>query len=89
MAPKIRAACSFVELTGKTASIGSIAETPALVRGEGRHRSRRLAAGLRARGLIVMMKRAAGAHGRISLVEELPLQVAWIVTALAAAAVPH
>jgi carbamate kinase len=34
MAPKIRAACSFVELTGKTASIGSIAETPALVRGE-------------------------------------------------------
>jgi hypothetical protein len=39
--------------------------------------------------LIAMMKRAAAAHGRISLVEELPLQVAWIVTALAAAAVLH
>jgi carbamate kinase len=34
MGPKVRAACSFVERTGKIAAIGSIAETEALVRGE-------------------------------------------------------
>jgi carbamate kinase len=34
MGPKVRAACQFVERTGKRAVIGSIAETPALVRGE-------------------------------------------------------
>jgi carbamate kinase len=34
MAPKVRAACQFVERTGKRAVIGSIADTAALVRGE-------------------------------------------------------
>jgi carbamate kinase len=34
MGPKVRAACSFVEETGGLAAIGSIAETPALLRGE-------------------------------------------------------
>jgi carbamate kinase len=34
MGPKVRAACSFVEETGGTAVIGSIADTPALLRGE-------------------------------------------------------
>jgi carbamate kinase len=34
MGPKVRAACQFVERTGKTAAIGSIHDTAALVRGE-------------------------------------------------------
>jgi carbamate kinase len=34
MGPKVRAACSFVEETGGLAMIGSIADTPALLRGE-------------------------------------------------------
>jgi carbamate kinase len=34
MGPKVRAACAFVERTGKIAAIGSIHETEALVRGE-------------------------------------------------------
>ena len=34
MGPKVRAACQFVERTGKRAAIGSIADTGALVRGE-------------------------------------------------------
>ena len=34
MAPKIRAACSFAELTGRRAGIGSIGEVAAVVRGE-------------------------------------------------------
>jgi carbamate kinase len=34
MGPKVRAACSFVQETGGTAAIGSIADTPALLRGE-------------------------------------------------------
>ena len=34
MGPKVRAACSFVEETGGIAAIGSIADTPALLRGE-------------------------------------------------------
>jgi len=34
MGPKVRAACEFVERTGKRAAIGSIHETAALVRGE-------------------------------------------------------
>ncbi|HEY7149360.1 MAG TPA: carbamate kinase [Gaiellaceae bacterium] len=34
MGPKVRAACSFVEQTGGLAAIGSIADTPALLRGE-------------------------------------------------------
>jgi carbamate kinase len=34
MGPKVRAACSFVEQTGGLAVIGSIADTPALLRGE-------------------------------------------------------
>ena len=34
MGPKVSAACQFVERTGKRAVIGSIADTPALVRGE-------------------------------------------------------
>jgi carbamate kinase len=34
MGPKVKAACSFVEETGGTAVIGSIADTPALLRGE-------------------------------------------------------
>jgi carbamate kinase len=34
MGPKVRAACSFVERTGGVAAPGSIADTPALLRGE-------------------------------------------------------
>jgi carbamate kinase len=34
MGPKVRAACQFVERTGKRAVIGSIVDTPALVRGD-------------------------------------------------------
>jgi carbamate kinase len=34
MGPKVRAACSFVEQTGGFAAIGSISDTPALLRGE-------------------------------------------------------
>ena len=34
MGPKVRAACSFVEETGGLAAIGSIEDTPALIRGE-------------------------------------------------------
>jgi carbamate kinase len=34
MGPKVRAACSFVEETGGIAAIGSIADTPALLRGQ-------------------------------------------------------
>jgi carbamate kinase len=34
MGPKVSAACQFVERTGKRAVIGSITDTPALVRGE-------------------------------------------------------
>jgi carbamate kinase len=34
MRPKVRAACSFVEETGGLAAIGSITDTPALLRGE-------------------------------------------------------
>jgi len=34
MAPKVRAACSFAEETGGLAAIGSIFDTPALLRGE-------------------------------------------------------
>jgi carbamate kinase len=34
MGPKVRAACAFVEQTGRTAAIGSIHETGALIRGE-------------------------------------------------------
>jgi carbamate kinase len=34
MGPKVRAACEFVERTGKIAAIGSIGDTAALVRGE-------------------------------------------------------
>ena len=34
MGPKVRAACSFVEETGGLAVIGSIADTPAMLRGE-------------------------------------------------------
>jgi carbamate kinase len=34
MGPKVRAACSFVEETGGMAVIGSIADTPAMLRGE-------------------------------------------------------
>jgi carbamate kinase len=33
MGPKVEAACSFVEQTGRTAVIGSILDTAALVRG--------------------------------------------------------
>ena len=34
MGPKVKAACAFVERTGKVAAIGSITETAALIRGE-------------------------------------------------------
>jgi carbamate kinase len=34
MGPKVKAACAFVEQTGRVAAIGSITETAALVRGE-------------------------------------------------------
>ena len=34
MGPKVRAACQFVEESGGLAAIGSINDTPALLRGE-------------------------------------------------------
>jgi carbamate kinase len=34
MGPKVKAACSFVEETGGLAAIGSIVDTPALLRGD-------------------------------------------------------
>jgi carbamate kinase len=34
MGPKVRAACAFVAETGGIAAIGSIADTPSLLRGE-------------------------------------------------------
>jgi carbamate kinase len=34
MGPKVKAACTFVEQTGGRAVIGSISDTPALLRGE-------------------------------------------------------
>jgi carbamate kinase len=34
MGPKVRAACQFVQSTGKRAVIGSMTDTPALLRGE-------------------------------------------------------
>ena len=34
MAPKVKAACTFVEQTGRTAAIGSISEIEAVLRGE-------------------------------------------------------
>ena len=34
MGPKVRAACSFVEQTGGLAAIGSIGDTPKLLRGD-------------------------------------------------------
>ena len=46
MGPKVRAACSFVEQTGGLAAIGSIHDTPALVRGEAGTVVTREAAGL-------------------------------------------
>ena len=52
MGPKVRAACSFVEQTGGLAVIGSMADTPALLRGEAgttvslRFRSRQRTVGL-------------------------------------------
>jgi carbamate kinase len=49
MGPKVRAACAFVERTGRRAAIGSIEDTAALVRGE---------AGTR----IALAHAAAGAH---------------------------
>jgi carbamate kinase len=46
MGPKVRAACSFVEETGGLAAIGSISDTPALLRGEAGTIVTRDAAGL-------------------------------------------
>ena len=46
MGPKVRAACSFVEETGGLAAIGSISDTPALLRGEAGTIVTREAAGL-------------------------------------------
>jgi len=46
MGPKVRAACSFVERTNGFAAIGSIADTPALLRGETGTIVTRQAAGL-------------------------------------------
>jgi len=46
MGPKVRAACQFVEQTGGLAAIGSISDTPALLRGEAGTRVTRDAAGL-------------------------------------------
>jgi carbamate kinase len=46
MGPKVRAACSFVEQTGGLAAIGSISDTPALLRGEAGTIVTREAAGL-------------------------------------------
>jgi carbamate kinase len=46
MGPKVRAACSFVEETGGLAAIGSISDTPALLRGEAGTIVSRDAAGL-------------------------------------------
>jgi carbamate kinase len=46
MGPKVRAACSFVEQTGGQAVIGSITDTPALLRGDAGTTVTRDAAGL-------------------------------------------
>ena len=46
MGPKVRAACSFVEQTGGLAAIGSIVDTPALLRGKAGTLVSRDAAGL-------------------------------------------
>ena len=46
MGPKVRAACSFVEETGGLAAIGSIDDTPALLRGEAGTTVARDAAGI-------------------------------------------
>jgi carbamate kinase len=46
MGPKVRAACSFVEQTGGLAAIGSISDTPALLRGEAGTTVTREAAGV-------------------------------------------
>jgi carbamate kinase len=46
MGPKVQAACAFVERTGGIAAIGSIADTPALLRGEAGTTVTRDAAGL-------------------------------------------
>jgi carbamate kinase len=46
MGPKVRAACSFVEETGGLAAIGSIEDTPALLRGEAGTTVARDAAGI-------------------------------------------
>jgi carbamate kinase len=46
MAPKVRAACSFVAETGGLAAIGSISDTPSLLRGEAGTIVTRAAAGL-------------------------------------------
>jgi carbamate kinase len=46
MGPKVRAACSFVEQTGGLAAIGSISDTPALLRGEAGTTVTRDAAGI-------------------------------------------
>jgi carbamate kinase len=46
MGPKVRAACSFAERTGGLAAIGSISDTPALLRGEAGTTVTREAAGI-------------------------------------------
>jgi carbamate kinase len=46
MGSKVRAACTFVEETGGLAAIGSISDTPALLRGEAGTTVTRDAAGL-------------------------------------------
>jgi carbamate kinase len=51
MGPKVRAACSFVEETGGLAAIGSIADTPALLRGEAGTIVARDAAGIEVAGV--------------------------------------
>jgi carbamate kinase len=51
MGPKVRAACSFVEETGGLAAIGSIEDTPALLRGEAGTTVTRDADGLELEGL--------------------------------------
>jgi carbamate kinase len=42
MAPKIEAACRFIDATGGTAAIGALADAPALLRGD---RGTRITAG--------------------------------------------
>ena len=51
MGPKVRAACSFVEETGGLAAIGSINDTPALLRGEAGTVVARDAAGIELAGV--------------------------------------